>query len=92
MVQNIPTQEEALLIYLQNQIRMTNGYIKGVTETLTRLEKDYEEVQSREPRFELARLIDDERLLLDNYQFRLDFLQTMLENAQNDFEQTLNFK
>ena len=79
----IPTNEEALLIYLQNQIRMTNGYIKGVTETLTRLEEDFNSAERREKKMEITRLIDDSRLELENYEFRLDFLQTQLEELHN---------
>lgn len=84
MVQNIPTQEEALLIYLQNQINQTDGKIISITQTLIRLEKDLEEAQSREARMDFARLIDAERLSLENYCFRLDFLQNQLESAKSE--------
>ena len=89
MVQNIPTQEEALLIYLQNQINQTDAKIIGITQTLIRLEKDLEEAQSREARMEWASLIDNERLSLENYQFRLDFLQNQLEELQSTIKDNM---
>lgn len=80
----IPTTEEALLIYLQNQINQTDGKIISITQTLIRLEKDLEEAQSREARMDFARLIDAERLSLENYCFRLDFLQNQLEAFKSE--------
>ena len=67
MAQNIPTNEEALLIYLQNQINQTDGHIIRIKQTLIRLNKDFDECQTREARMEWARLIDGERLSLENY-------------------------
>lgn len=86
MVQNIPTQEEALLIYLQNQINSTDAYINNIVQTIIRLDNDLEQSQSREARMDFARLIDDEQASLLNYQFRLDWLQNQLESYKEQIE------
>lgn len=83
MAQNIPTQEEALEIYLINQIFTTKGEIIRINNTINRLEKDMLEAQSSEARMEWAYLIDNERLGLEIYEFRLDFLQNQLEEFKS---------
>lgn len=86
MVQNtqtIPTQEESLMMYLADRIIDTRGHIIRINNNLKRLDKDFYEAQSREARMEWAKLIDNERLGLENYQFRLDWLQTQLEQFRN---------
>ena len=89
MVQNIPTQEEALLIYLQNQINQTDAQIIRCTQNIIRLNKDLDECQNREARMEWARLIDAERLSLENYSFRLDFLQNQWEELQSTIKDNM---
>lgn len=89
MVQNIPTQEEALLIYLQNQINQTDAHIIRIKQTLIRLNKDFDECQTREARMEWARLIDDEAAQLENYVFRLDFLQNQWEELQSTIKDNM---
>lgn len=89
MAQNIPTQEEALLIYLQNQINQTDGHIIRITQNIIRLQNDYFSAQSREARMEWAKLIDDEKLSLENYQFRLDFLQNQWEELQSTIKDNM---
>lgn len=83
-IQRIPTQEEALLMYLADRIIDTRGHIMRIKNGLKRLNEDLHSAQSREARMEFAHLMDLEAAQLENYEFRLDFLQTMLENAQND--------
>ena len=85
----IPTQEEALLIYLQNQINQTDANIIRITQSLIHLNKCFEEAQSRESRMEWARLIDAERLSLENYSFRLDFLQNQWEELQSTIKDNM---
>ena len=84
VLENIPTTTEALEIYLINQIFTTRGEIIRITQTIIRLQNDYFSAQSREARMEWAKLIDDEKLSLENYQFRLDFLQNQLEEFKNN--------
>lgn len=86
MVQNIPTQEEALLIYLQNQINSTNAYIIRITDQIIRLNKSIEENEGREARFELVAMLEDEQSSLLNYMFRLDWLQNQLESYKEQIE------
>ena len=88
MAQQIQTTAEALLIYLQNQINQTDGHIIRITQNIISLEKDLSESQSREARREWARLIDDKRLELENYSFRLDFLQNQWEELQTLINQS----
>ena len=82
-LQTIPTTAESLKIYLENQIFQTDGHLIRINNTLTRLEEDFNSAQRREKKMEIARLIDDSRLELENYEFRLDFLQTRLEELHN---------
>lgn len=89
MVHDIPTQEEALLIYLQNQINQTDAQIIRIKENLIRLNKDFDECQTREARMEWARLIDDEAAQLENYVFRLDFLQNQWEELQSTIKDNM---
>lgn len=86
MEQNIPTQEEALLIYLQNQINSTNAYIIRITDQIIRLNKSIEENEGREARFELVAMLEDEQSSLLNYMFRLDWLQNQLESYKEQIE------
>jgi hypothetical protein len=86
MVQNTPTQEEALLIYLQNQINSTNAYIIRITDQIIRLNKSIEENEGREARFELVAMLEDEQSSLLNYMFRLDWLQNQLESYKEQIE------
>lgn len=86
MVENIPTQEEALLIYLQNQINSTNAYIIRITDQIIRLNKSIEENEGREARFELVAMLEDEQSSLLNYMFRLDWLQNQLESYKEQIE------
>ena len=88
MAQNIPTTAEALLIYLQNQINQTDGHIIRITQNIISLEKDYFSAETNEARREWARLIDDKRLELENYSFRLDFLQNQWEELQTLINQS----
>lgn len=86
MVENIPTQEEALLIYLQNQINSTDAYIRRITDQIIRLNNSIEENQGREARFELVAMLEDEQSSLLNYMFRLDWLQNQLESYKEQIE------
>jgi branched-subunit amino acid aminotransferase/4-amino-4-deoxychorismate lyase len=81
MVQTIHTTEESMKIYLENQIFHTRGHIIRINNNLNVLQKDYQE-SAQNVKSEWARLIDDSRLELENYEFRLDWLQTRLEELQ----------
>lgn len=81
MVQTIQTMEESLLVYLQNQILQAEGHIIRCNNTIDRLQKDYEETESN--KIAWARLINEASLELENYQFRLDFLQNQLKEFKN---------
>lgn len=85
-LETIPTQEEALLIYLQNQINSTNAYIIRITDQIIRLNKSIEENEGREARFELVAMLEDEQSSLLNYMFRLDWLQNQLESYKEQIE------
>lgn len=86
MVQNIPTNEQALLIFLQNQINSTNANITRITDSIIRLNKSIEENEGREARFELVNMLEDDQASLLNYQFRLDWLQNQLESYKEEIE------
>lgn len=86
MEQNIPTNQQALLIYLQNQINQTDAHIIRITQTIVRMNKDFDECQSREARMEWANLLEDEQASLLNYMFRLDWLQNQLESYKEQIE------
>ena len=81
MAQTIHTTEESMKIYIENQIFHTRGHIIRINQNLNRLQKDYQQSEQSN-KSEWARLIDDNRLELENYEFRLDWLQTRLEELQ----------
>ncbi len=83
MEQNIPTQEQALKIYLQNQMFSTRGKMIEINKLITRMQNDMKIVKITKDRLELQSLLEDEQLLLSNYQFRLDWLQNQLEEFKN---------
>ena len=81
MAQTIHTTEESLMMYLADRIIDTRGNIIRINQNLNRLQKDYQQSEQSN-KSEWARLIDDNRLELENYEFRLDWLQTRLEELQ----------
>jgi chromosome segregation ATPase len=80
-IEPTPTTTESLMMYIADRIIDTRGNIIRINQNIISLEKDYEEAQSNKS--EWARLIDDKRLELENYEFRLDWLQTRLEELHN---------
>lgn len=85
MVQNtqtIHTTTESLMMYIEDRIIDTRGNIIRINQNLNRLQKDYQQSEQSN-KSEWARLIDDSRLELDNYEFRLDWLETQLEELHN---------
>lgn len=77
------TTTESLMMYLADGIIETRGHICRINNTLNRLQKDLHSSQSEEIRMGWCKLIDDNRLELDNYEFRLDWLQTRLDELHN---------
>jgi hypothetical protein len=83
MVQNIPTTTESLMMYLADSIIDTRGNIARINNTLNRLQNDLHSAQSKEARMGWYELIDDNRLELENYEFRLDWLRSRLDELHN---------
>ena len=70
------------MMYIADRIIDTRGNIIRINQNLNRLQKDYQQSEQSN-KSEWARLIDDNRLELENYEFRLDWLQTRLEELHN---------
>ena len=81
-IQPTPTTTESLMMYIADRIIDTRGNIIRINQNLNRLQKDYQQSEQSN-KSEWARLIDDNRLELENYEFRLDWLQTRLEELHN---------